>query len=303
MGKTIFITGSSGFIGKNLSEHFKDKYNIVAPAHKEQDLLSEKEVRTFFRDNDIDYVIHCANIGGNRKYCGTSNVVGDNLRMFFNIADNSGHFERLINFGSGAEYDKTRDLRSVREDEFGEYVPRDDYGFSKYCISKYIGEYSNFFCLRLFGVFGRYEDYEYKFISNAVVKNLLHMPVTIRQNVNFSWLYIKDLFPVVEYFLAKDPEFAFYNVTPPENLDLVSVAREINSVSDYKSDIIVENEGMNLDYSGSNERLAAEIEKLRFTPFDSALKELTGYYKSILPTIDMDTILQDSYASGCRIKK
>ena len=135
------------------------------------------------------------------------------------------------------------------------------------------------YCLRLFGIFGKYEDYEFKFISNAIVKNLLHMPITIRQNVRFSWLPVDDFLPVLDYFLTHTPKKHIYNITPSSTIDLVSIAHLINSHADFKSEICVVNEGLNLEYSGNNARLIEEIGDVSFTPMDTAYKR----FNAVLP--------------------
>lgn len=299
--KTILITGSSGFIGRNIVSCLNDRYLLLTPSHRDLDLLSQTDVRQYFLSHDIDTVIHCANSGGTRKTRVTGEVMEKNLRMFFNIAENTDRFGRLIHLGSGAEYDKNRDLRNVSEHEFGKRIPADEYGFSKYLISKYIERTENMYCLRLFGIFGRYEDYEFKFISNAIVKNLLHLPITIRQNVRFSWLYVDDLLMVLDFFLSRTPEKSVYNITPPGTADLVSIARTINSLSGFTSEICVENEGLNFEYSGDNARLIQEIGNIPFTPMSTAIRELIGYYRTILPDIDPDFIRRDPYAAHCTL--
>lgn len=298
---TVFITGSSGFIGKNICAHLKDEYTLLTPTHKELNLLSQAEVNRFFSSNDIDFVIHCANYGGTRKTPTSGLVLEKNLRMFFNIAENQNNFAKLIYLGSGAEYNKCRNLHNVSEDEIGQSIPLDEYGCSKYIISKYIEKTQKMYCLRLFGIFGRYEDFEFKFVSNAIVKNLLHLPITIQQNVNFSWLYITDFLSVLDYFLTNKPKKRSYNVTPPQTADLISIAELINSCSDYHSDICVENEGLNLEYSGNNALLMSEIPTMTFTPLKTAINDLINYYKTILPMIDPDLIRRDPYAVYCRI--
>lgn len=301
LNKTILITGSSGFIGKNIVQFFRQKFTLLTPSHKELDLLSQSEVHQFFLKNDIDTVIHCANFGGTRKTLATGEIIEKNTRMFFNLAENQDRYTKLINLGSGAEYNKNRNLQNVSETEFGKDIPRDEYGFSKYIISKHIEKTENMYCLRLFGIFGKYEDYEFKFISNAIVKNLLHMPITIRQNVNFSWLYIDDFLKTLDYFLTHDPKYTSYNVTPSSSIDLVSIAQLINSLSDFKSEICVKNNGLNLEYSGNNARLKVEIEDVTFTPMKSNIKNLIDYYTTTLPAIDPEIIRNDMYADYCKI--
>jgi len=299
--KTILITGSTGFIGKNIVCYLKENYTLLTPTHQDLDLLSQSDVTHYFELHEIDTVIHCANSGGTRKVQAKGDVLDKNLRMFFNIAENKDHFDKLIHLGSGAEYNKSRNLQNISENEFGKHIPRDEYGFSKYIISKYIETTENMYCLRLFGIFGKYEDYEFKFISNAIVKNLLHLPITIRQNVKFSWLYIDDFLKVLDYFLTHSPKKRIFNVTPPSTTDLVSIVHLINSCSDFESDICVENEGLNLEYSGNTAQLIKEIGKVSFTPMNSAIKDLIEYYKEILPSIDPEIIRRDPYATYCKI--
>jgi GDP-L-fucose synthase len=297
--KTLFVTGGTGFIGRNILEYFRDMATVIAPTHTHLDLLSQDAVDTLFREHVIDYVIHCANIGGNRKCRDPMDSVGRNTRIFFNLLENSRHFEKLIHFGSGAEYDKRRPLSRIPETSFGERIPVDDYGFSKYLISKYIEKSDNCVCLRLFGVFGKYEDYDYKFISNALVKNLLRMPIHIRQNVYFDWLCINDLMKIVAHFIEHDSPQRAYNITPGNPLDLVTIATIINQKSAFKSEIIVETPGLNHEYSGDNTRLLTQLGNFQFTPMSSALSDLREYYISVLPQIDSDAIKRDEYAQYC----
>jgi GDP-L-fucose synthase len=299
--KTLFVTGGTGFIGRNIHEYFRDKATVIAPTHMQLDLLSQDAVDTFFRDYEIDYVVHCANIVGNRKYPGPADSVSRNTRIFCNLLKNSQHFDKLIHFGSGAEYDKRRPLSQIPETSFGERIPVDDYGFSKYLISKYIEKSENCVCLRLFGVFGKYEDFEYKFISNALVKNLLQMPIRLRQNVYFDWLYITDLMKIVMHFIEHDTPDRAYNITTGNPVDLLTIADTINQNSAFKSEIIVETPGLNNEYSGDNTRLLTEIRNFQFTPMSRAIPELREYYTSILPQIDSDAIRRDEYTRYCTV--
>jgi len=301
--KTILVTGGTGFIGRNITEFFGENAIILAPSHAQLDLLSQESVNAFFRDHDIDFVIHCASVGGNRKCLDVTDVVGKNTRMFYNLVGNSRRFEKFIHFGSGAEYDKTVPLHQIKEEFFGMRIPTDDYGFSKYLISKYIENAENIVCLRPFGVFGKYEDYEYKFISNAIVKNLLGVPIHIRQNVYFDWVYIDDLMRILASFLTKDSKYTLYNVTASNPTDLVTITNLIISLSTTHSDICVENSGLNNEYSGDNSRLMSQLGDFKFTPLPSAISELTKYYQSILTHIDSDVIRKDEYARRCVIQQ
>jgi nucleoside-diphosphate-sugar epimerase len=301
--ETLLITGGRGFIGSNMVDFFKQNYTVISPTHQELDLLEQEQVSSFFKNNSIDYVIHGANVGGNRSSTDGPEVVEKNVRMFFNLCKNQNHFKKLINLGSGAEYSKEHMPSRVTESEFGKFIPTDYYGFSKYIISKYIENTSNIYCLRLFGVFGPGEDYRYKFISNSILKNILKMPIKIMQNVYFDWVFIDDLLHIIEYFLKNNPSLNSYNITPEKATDILSIARIINQMSDFQSEIIIVNPGLNREYSGDNKNLKSEMGNYEFMSMDESIKRLIDYYQSNLDFLDLEIIREDPFASRCKINK
>lgn len=279
--KTILITGGSGFIGKNLVEVFKNKYKVLSPSHKELDLLKTDSVDDFFKKNKIDVVIHCALVGGSRPEEKENDSTNKNLRMFFNIIKNEDKFEKMINLGSGAEYDKSKPIVDVKEENFGKTIPIDEYGFLKYVCAKYIEKSDNIVSLRIFGLFGKYEDYRYRFISNAICQNLAGLPITINQNVYFTYVFIDDFVKIVDYFINNEAKDKFYNIGTSKKIDLLTIANIINDMSEKKSEIVVKNEGLNNEYTCNNERLKDELKDCNFTDIKDSIKDLYSWYKNV----------------------
>lgn len=301
--KKIAIMGAGGFVGRNLTECFKDKYEIYPITRKQFNILDEKEVKCFFEKKKIDVVIHCANEGGSRKTGydkDKSDLIGNNLKMFFNLERCLTSNMKMISFGSGAQYDKARDLVKIKEEEFGKFIPKDDYGYGKYILSKYIGKCSNIYNPIIFGLFGKYEDYSYKFISNAILKNILKMPIKINQNVMFDYLYLKDFLKIIEFLIDNDCKNKEFNITPTESIDLITIAKYINNCSDYKSEIIVGNDGLNYEYTGDNKRLLENISGYSFMDYQDSINELYQYYINNLDSINTDIIRKDEYLKNCR---
>uniref|UniRef100_UPI0040487A97 NAD-dependent epimerase/dehydratase family protein n=1 Tax=Aliarcobacter sp. TaxID=2321116 RepID=UPI0040487A97 len=136
--------------------------------------------------NKIDIIIHLANRGGGRDVADMKNVTEYNLRIFFNIAKHEKNVKKIISFGSGAEYGKHKPIVEAKEEDYLSTQPFDEYGFYKSITSKYIEKSDNIVQLRIFG------EYRFKFISNAIVKNLLELPIIINKNVYFDYIYIND---------------------------------------------------------------------------------------------------------------
>ena len=57
----ILITGTNGFVGRNLKEYFQKKYDdLYCPKRGELDLLDTKKVHEYLVKNAFDVVVHCA---------------------------------------------------------------------------------------------------------------------------------------------------------------------------------------------------------------------------------------------------
>jgi GDP-L-fucose synthase len=305
MARRVLITGARGFVGRSLAEYLSERsaeYEVIPLTRNEADLLDEAAVQAFVRRAVPDVVIHCATIGGSRKTGydrGATDVAGNNLRMFFNLRRAMPPGVKLISMGSGAEYDLRNYRSKMKEDYFDVNVPADPYGFSKYVISKYASLSDNVFCLRIFGLFGRYEDYTYKFISNAIVKNLLGLPIVINRNVRFDYLFMDDFCSLVSRFMELAPRYQHYNITPSESIDLLTIAGLINRVSASPSEIKILNPGMGREYTGSNERLLGELKGVDFTTYERAISTLYEYYSSRLGELDIETVRRDPFLKYC----
>lgn len=299
----VLITGGEGFIGRNLKEYLAldGSLEIFSPKLADLDLVSAESVSDYLRKVSIDVVIHSATTTPSGKEY-PPNVCETNLRMFFNLVRCMNRSMRLINLGSGSEYSRSNWHPDMKESFFDAHVPEDSHSYSKYVVSKYIRDRKNLdmVTLRIFGVFGKYEDFRYKFISNAIAKNLTDLPIVINQNVVYDYLYIDDLCRLVKYFIFNSPRRRDYNLTPSDSIDLLGIAEIVNQVADRKSDVKLLNEGMGTTYTGNNDRLLKEIGGFSFTSYAESIANLYRYYGERRAQIDKKELLSDQFLEYAR---
>lgn len=287
--KNILITGGNGFIGKNLVEAYKNKYRILAPDSKKIDITNFKELKKFINKNHVEIIIHAATYTNKRRNINVDLEVEQNLRMIYNIELLSKHIEKVLYFGSGAEFDKCYPMDMIRENDFGRSIPESSYGFSKYISNHMVEKSNNIYNLRLFGVFGKYEFWEQCFISNLCCKAMYNLPLTIRQNCLFDYIYIDDLVRIVEWFINNKPNYHSYNITTGMPVSLLEIAKTVQRAVQKDLQITITKEGWNNSYTASNDRLQQEVQ-FKFTPLESAVNQLYSWYVKNKDCIDYDVL-------------
>jgi GDP-L-fucose synthase len=283
----ILITGGSGFIGRNLAEQLASSYQVSAPSSADLDLLNENAVRDYLGAHHFDVVVHAATTRSNRRVTAPADMLDRNCRMFFNLVRNQGRFGKMIHFGSGAEYERAGLPAKVREDYFDTRVPRDAYGFSKYICAKYIERAERIVDLRLFGVFGPYEDYTVRFISNACCRVLKGLPIVLRQDVLFDYLYVKDLARITSWFIENEARHTAYNACTGNPVALTELARIVAEVSGVNPVVSVKTGGMGGEYTGDHSRLLAEMGGYQFWKLRDSIEELYAWYAGNADGLDL----------------
>jgi GDP-L-fucose synthase len=298
----ILITGGSGFIGRNLAEQLASTYEVLAPSSAELDLIDERAVRNYLGARRFDVIVHAATTRSNRGLGAPADMLDRNCRMFFNLVRSSGLFGKMINFGSGAEYDKTGLPPRVKEEYFDTRVPTDPYGFSKYICAKYTERSVRLVELRLFAVFGQYEDYTVRFISNACCRAVKGLPIVLRQDIVFDYLYIKDLVKLTMWFIENDARHKAYNVCSGHPVAITELARVIAQISAQISgrnpNVSVLSVGTGPEYSADNSRMLAEMGGYQFWDLEEAIKDLYRWYERNVD-IKIESLRFDEKAAIC----
>jgi GDP-L-fucose synthase len=146
---------------------------------------------------------------------------------------------------------------------------------------------------RIFGIFGKYEDYAIRFISNAICKSIFDLPITLRQNRTFDYLDINDLMPILDHFIMHNPIEKSFNITPDNSIELLQIAQLVKTISKKNIEIKVAQDGLGLEYSGDNSLLYHEIKGLEFTPIEKSIEDLYHWYTANKSNLKFDSLLTD----------
>ncbi len=278
----LLITGGNGFIARNLFEQLSTEYCVSSRNSRELNLLEAENVFEFIKTNRFDIIIHSATYDAAPKHStkDPTKVLENNLKMFFNLARCSDYFEKMIYFGSGAEFGREHWTPKMKEDYFDQHVPSDQYGFSKYIMTRYAYLSNNIYNLRLFGVFGKYDDWRTRFIPNACCHAVLDLPIRINQNALFDHLYIDDLIRIVKWFINNKPRNHVYNVCTGDVYDFNTLAEKIIQVSGKNVGIQIRTDGLGREYSGDNSLLLNELGGFKFSTIGESIKTLYDWHDS-----------------------
>lgn len=277
----ILLTGSGGFIGKNLKLFLKNKYELLTPRSFELDLTNEKAVENYFSQNQIDFVIHCGSTGGARGIADKDTTIEDNLAMVENILKFKKTTVRVILFGSGAMYDKSRPLHKISENQIGKVIPADLYGKSKMLIAEKVKDHNDVLMLNIFACYG-YEEKGNRFPSYAINQVLKGEDIIINQNVVFDYLFVEDMERIIEYFIQHKPNDNIINITPTQSSSLLEIANIVKTFSNKEIKVEIKNPVMNNEYTGDNSLLLRNYPECKFTKLENGLKKLFNYKKNLL---------------------
>lgn len=273
----LLILGGTGFIGKNLKEVFteKTKYIVLAPTRQELNLYNEQDCYDYLKSNKPDLVIHAAV---------DITSAENSLVSFFNIYNYSNFFGHMLQIGSGAEYDRRNYKPKMTENHFGESVPVDTYGLAKFMIATVLenSDPNKFKNLRIFGIYGKYEDYCRRFISNNICRALSGLPISMNKDMLFDYISVDDLANLVlnhsdNLFNLPEVSYNFCNKNPQYLSDIAKILCEKLD----KDDFIIKSNDFNPEYSGDPMKILNLIPNFKYIDFNNSVDDLINYYKEL----------------------
>ena len=212
-----------------------------------------------------------------------------NLRMYFALASQSEKFEKMVYLGSGAEYDKSRPIVNIKEEQFGENIPKDKYGFGKYIMNQHCRNCKNIYNLRMFGTLNPYERYTKNVVCNLCAKAVLGMPLTLKRDVLFSWVDIRDVAQAIKYLFEHGVSKHDYNIALQKPYKLSEIANIILNKSCLKEQVLFEQEGLNKEYTCETSSFAVDF-PFSMIPIEESINTIYQYMVSNKDYIVVDEI-------------
>jgi UDP-glucose 4-epimerase len=251
----ILITGSSGFIGKYLTKYLSARYEIIAPSSKDLDLTDTKSVANFFKDQRFDAVIHSAVRGRNNVTEQSDEVYNDIVSMFENLFEHSQHYDKLIQFGSGAEFGLDKTIEDALEDDILKCYPRESYGLGKNIVARAIRAIPNFFTLRVFACFDPSET-DNRLIAKfkKIVESGKVFEVDQDRYVDF--VSLQDIATVVDAVLNNQITDNDINVVYQQKCLISEILKKYCEVNGVDKDQIIITGVSDKNYTGNGDRLA-----------------------------------------------
>ena len=174
--------------------------------------------------------------------------------MFENIIAFADMFKLIINFDSGAIYDRDTDIYCRKEDEL-HTIPSDYYGFSKYLIYKRSLQYKNIVNFRIFNIFHVNEETD-RFMKSCFLAKKNNTPVTIFQDKYFDFMYEDDFIKIIKYYIdnwhLESHLSKTFNLSYTDKYKLSDIA---SIILDNKEQIIVNDTNCLHNYCGNNDLL------------------------------------------------
>jgi GDP-L-fucose synthase len=119
------------------------------------------------------------------------------------------------------------------------------------------------------------------------------LPIVIRQDVVFDYLYVNDLAKITDWFINHEPHYKAYNVCSGAGVALTRLAGTIAEVSGRNPVLIVTTGGLAPEYTADNALLLNEIDGYTFSKMPACIKELYTWYMGRERDIDRESLRFD----------
>ena len=251
---SILVTGSNGFIGKNLRLKFSDfDKKVYFPSSKECNLKSLKRTLNYFDKINPEFVIHLAGDSGGIGYLKSNPalVFNNNTMITSNLfsACKEQKTNKLIILNSINVYPKDATAPFTEKSIF-DGDPEDTilpYGLSKklslYYSRFYFEQFGlkslNLICDNVYGEFDNFDD-RYSRVIPANIQRILEAKIKDKQYIKCwgsgnplrSFIHVDDVCRAIIFFMNQNFNFDYVNLGQK---NLTTIRSLINQIASYIS--------------------------------------------------------------------
>ena len=240
----VAVLGAGGFVGSIIVNYLQSKnYQVLPITRRELDLTNYTSVQEWLIKNKPYAIVNCATAGGKQRM-GDARLddVQNNLTIFLNFYNNSQHFDKFINVGSGAEFDHSLNVDRAKESDILSVFPADGYSYSKNIIARLVLEKENFYTLRLFGCFDSTDP------NFRLFKRFLNNEPLDLVDRQFDFFSAQDFCRVLTHYLNTEAEHRDINCVYKDKLYLSEILNKFKPVEITKT--------TDKNYTGDGSKLA-----------------------------------------------
>ncbi len=266
--KKIFVSGHRGMVGSSVLRDLQSNgyKNIITKTRQELDLLDQKSVNDFFKNESIDIVIICAaKVGGilaNNTH--RADFIYENLQISSNIIKSSHdhNVEKLINLGSSCIY--PRDARIPIKEEYLLTGPlestNEPYAIAKIAALKMCESFheqygNNFYSIMPCNLYGPNDNFDLKssHVLPALINKIYCAKIKGSSSIEVwgsgkplrEFLFVDDLasavircLEVVDASDIYDSGISHLNCGSNDEVSISELANTIKSIIEYSGELV-----------------------------------------------------------------
>lgn len=232
----ILLTGSSGFIGRNLKANLlAEGYEIFEINRKNGFDLSNRNWTKSIPNKSFDYIIHLAQSNQYRDFPdGAVDMVQINIEATFEFLEwsrNNG-IKCFFYASTGNVYEQKPSPLTEND----RTLPNSFYGTTKLCAENLIIQYQKYFntkIMRLFGVYG--PGQKSMIIINLIEKILKNKEILLAKGIGlkFNPLFVEDCSRIICYLIKRESSSStILNVAGREIVELREVVEKLGKLLD-----------------------------------------------------------------------
>ena len=274
----VFISGSTGFIGKHLKRTLKNDYLLITPNRKKLNLNNINQVKKYLKIYKPNIILHLAS--STKFKINNLEEKKNQIKNTFNITKNlvksfNPECKLLVFFGSIEEYGKSK----VPFKENQTPKPITYYGKYKYKSFQYVSKHlkkknMNYLWLRPSLTYGKGDNIE-RFLGYVINSIIKKKKITINSgNKIRDYIYIEDLCKVIMLIIKnyKKEYKCILNISAQNYIKIKSIKCFIEKIINKKLNYeFVTSKKKQTNLYSSNKKLLKFFPKLKFMSFKNGL--------------------------------